>query len=120
MYQRFNNATINGTVIAPKDMIEGGGDVVIDQGVERKTTLDHRIRRVIVAEKGIARMTLHGNWESLATQARTTDNQNFGGTHAFFFDTTKVIQFDGLVDTEYIPEKRQTTVKIVGEHHGIS
>lgn len=119
MYRRFNNANIDGTLLSQADIIEGGGELSFLHGVKQVTTLDHRIRRVLVNRKGKVKMILKGDRESLATQARAADDDNFGGTHKFYMDTTLVATLDGLVNVVYDYEKRLTTLEINGEYGGV-
>lgn len=120
MYYRFNKVNFDGTEVGPEFIVEGTGEAFVEQGIEQVTTLDHRIRRVLVAEKGTAKMMLYGDWGTLATQARVADNDNFGGTHKFYSGATLLLTFEGLVDAEYNPETRMTRVEIKGEYDGVS
>ena len=119
---RFNKAILGivspgvGVTLSPKDIVPGTGTIEITDDIKNVTTLDHLIHRVKIGEKGIAKIAVFGDKESLATQSTALDIDNFGGTHQFYLDASLVYAFDGLVEAEYNTERRITSIKITGEY----
>jgi hypothetical protein len=96
-------------------MVTGTG-IIDSVGYDKAwTTLNHCIRNVRIATLHKVRMQMNGDQTALNTETRTTDDDNFGGTHKFYYDSTLIEEFDGLVTAEYNPDDRVTTITITGE-----
>ena len=114
---RFNKAVINGTTVSIEDFVNGTGEIT-KYGVDSQVvTLDHLVHNVRIQLLSRAKFIAWGDKTTMATQAVATDTNNFGGTHSFYYDTTLVDSFDGLVSCLFNPETRQTTIEIEGEAH---
>lgn len=116
---RFNRAVLNGTEVTIEDFVNGSGVINYIAYDKSVTTFNHAIHHVRLSISANAEFTAWGDKRDLNTDSTSNDSENFGGTHTFYYDTTEVISFKGLVTTEYSPDERQTTISITGEADGI-
>lgn len=117
MSQRaFNNCILNGVTVSIATMVTGSG--ILDSiGYDKAwTTLNHCIKNVRLGVLNRAKFQLYGDQSVLNTQSRTTNDDNFGGTHDFYYDSTLIESFDGLVTAEYDDESRLTNIAVRGEN----
>jgi len=108
----FNNAVLNGQVVAIKDFVGGSGEITVTGSDTQKVTDDHTLHNL--------RLNVHYEAEFKTFRKRLDVETNprvnvFGGNQQFYLDTTLVAGFPGVGSVKYNKLDNTTDITIRGE-----